>query len=331
MSLLLLFLAINTLLFAAFVCLPTASPFLKSLYEDWQRSRAEKKQKEHLKSVVNACLAHSLEPDQIVYAEPPDEAKNLLTANGRARVVEGIARNGSSAGPGSQAHLFTLAGWRPPAVLNGAEPLGSLLNQVLPNSAPRPPDLQDDNILFLHARKTPAGKERLVWVCVSTRQSANALSESDPITEQALSHHPSNDRIDVYQIVTRRKLTAHVFDPADLSKSAITSITFQETDRDRALVLAPPMRNSAGTLVVPPGRFLPRNLWRIRAAQPDPNDPTHLTIPYDIDGKPGTIDANLNDGDRLLFTPRTGRLLAWTTGNDYTWDLSAAPTTQPTP
>src|SRR3954470_12189450 len=65
MSLLLLFLAINTLLFAAFVCLPTASPWLKSLYEDWQRSRAEKKQKELLRSVVNNCLTHTAPPDQL--------------------------------------------------------------------------------------------------------------------------------------------------------------------------------------------------------------------------------------------------------------------------
>jgi hypothetical protein len=309
MSLLLLFLAINTLLFAAFVCLPTASPYIKSLYEDWQRSRAEKKQKELLKSLVNNCLTHTLPPDQLVYAEPPDDATRLLTTHGRARVVEGIARNSANNSPGSLTHAFALTGWRPPAFTGRGEPLTSLLNR-LPNAPNFPAEFETDNTCFLHAVKNPSGKERLVWVSVSAKQA------------------PVNDtRANEYAIQTRRRISAQVMDPNDLDRRTGTSISFQESPGDRSTITL--SRAPDNTYL--PGRFTPRGLWRIRAAQPDPADPTHFTIPYDIDGQPGTIDANLNDGDRLRFTPRTGRLLAWTSGNEYTWELNPNPTTRPAP
>ena len=72
------------------------------------------------------------------------------------------------------------------------------------------------------------------------------------------------------------------------------------------------------------------NQWRIFAGQPDPNDPTHFTIPYDVDGKPGVIDGRLNDGERAILTPRTGHLVSWPTESDYTWDFTPA-TTKPSP
>jgi hypothetical protein len=54
-----------------------------------------------------------------------------------------------------------------------------------------------------------------------------------------------------------------------------------------------------------------------------------LTIAYEIAGVPGVIDGQLSDGDRLMLTPRVGRLATWTSANEYTWDLAASPSTAP--
>jgi len=45
--------------------------------------------------------------------------------------------------------------------------------------------------------------------------------------------------------------------------------------------------------------------------QPDPGDPTHFTVGYEYDGRPGTIDAYLQDkgsanGERIRFVVRDG-------------------------
>ena len=45
---------------------------------------------------------------------------------------------------------------------------------------------------------------------------------------------------------------------------------------------------------------------RLFAGQPDPNDPSHFTIGYELNDVPGTIDGWLQDDDRLKFEYRDG-------------------------
>jgi hypothetical protein len=42
------------------------------------------------------------------------------------------------------------------------------------------------------------------------------------------------------------------------------------------------------------------------AGQPDPNDRSHLTIDYDINGQHGVIDGRLDDYGRVVMTIRDG-------------------------
>ena len=53
-----------------------------------------------------------------------------------------------------------------------------------------------------------------------------------------------------------------------------------------------------GTVAPRPGRI------KIFAGQPDPSDPSHFTISYELDGKPKTIDGWLNDDDTVRFNRR---------------------------
>jgi hypothetical protein len=45
-------------------------------------------------------------------------------------------------------------------------------------------------------------------------------------------------------------------------------------------------------------------LVRVYAGQPDPNDPAHFTIRYQIWGQEDTLDGRLQDDDQVTLTPR---------------------------
>jgi len=319
----LLLLFINTLLFAAFVCLPAATPMLKDMWSDWQRSRDEKRNTQQLRDAIDACLTFTLPANQVVYAEAPAEIEKLLAGAGRAHVVtdpppQYVSGGGALFGlsrkkehPGAAELLLPQSGWREPAVLGRPEPMRRLAGRLLDF----PPEYDDDSLVFFHQLKTPAGRTRLVWISVDAEQS---LKEGTGDGRAGIPHYLETDRT----------LSAVVYNPEDLTfkSPTLTTIHFTQAPDARPRVLY--FHGDDGVLRVKP--WEPRGLWRILAGQPDPADPTHVTIPYDIDSKPGVIDARLGDGDRLMFTPRTGRLGQWTNSNSYTWDLSAPPTTQPT-
>jgi len=46
--------------------------------------------------------------------------------------------------------------------------------------------------------------------------------------------------------------------------------------------------------------------WRWFAGQPDPADPSHFTLGYEVNEVPGTIDGWLCDDETVLLRPRTG-------------------------
>jgi hypothetical protein len=49
---------------------------------------------------------------------------------------------------------------------------------------------------------------------------------------------------------------------------------------------------------------------RLSSGQPDPNDPSHFTIPYELGGAPGIIDGWLRADDTLLFEPRDAAVVS---------------------
>jgi len=133
-----------------------------------------------------------------------------------------------------------------------------------------------------------------------------------------------------YAVLTRREFTAHVLDPANPIPSHLaTTAVIVDNPNDDVRIVAQfgPTNNALVDIDIKPAAP-----WRIFAGQVDPADPTRLTIPCDIAGRPLIIDGRLDDGDRLLLIPRAGRLAAWRSGTVYEWDLSATPaaTTMPT-
>lgn len=323
MSVFLLLLFINTLLFAAFICLPTASPILKQMWTDWQATRTEGREQSKRRADINACLTFNIPPGQVVYAETPADIANLLGRVGGARVISERPQDNTGGLFGrpdlaATQRLLPDSGWREPAAFARAGPLNTFQDLLRSNGRRRISEYQDDTLVFLHGVKTPGGNPRLVWVSVDVEQSL--------VEPQANKANGAERPKPPHVLQTTRRLNAHVFDPDDLDKTTLTTIAFIEPPDARSRIQF--YDGDDYQLRVKP--WEPRGLWRIFAGQSDPTDPTHFTIPYDIDGKPGVIDGRLTDGDRLMLTPRAGRLDRWWSGTSYTWDLTATSTTQPT-
>ena len=72
--------------------------------------------------------------------------------------------------------------------------------------------------------------------------------------------------------------------------------------------------------------FLERSdVFTLFAPQADPNDPSLVNVPYELNGQPGVIDAEVTDKGRIRCTVRTGpaRLVGWDRQNE-TWQRPTA-------
>jgi hypothetical protein len=67
----------------------------------------------------------------------------------------------------------------------------------------------------------------------------------------------------------------------------------------------------------------PTDIVRLYCGQPDPNDASHFTIDYDLNGTRGTIDGKLTSGGTITLTPRSGRVVLL--GSTSFWSPGGAP------
>jgi hypothetical protein len=198
-----------------------------------------------------------------------------------------------------------IGGWQPPA---RAATAAELINwrDALPSQRPQVGD--SETTIIVHEMRTPSGPQRLVIV------SFTAVQYIEDLEPQKAPHRH-------FEIQTQRTFTAHVIDPhAAMPRAFLTRLVIDDPKPARTQLLAVFAADDDPRPVVD---HRPWKRWRIFPGQVDPADPTHLTIPYEIDGTPGLIDGRLNDGDRLMLTPRAGRLARWTSGTEYRWDLTA--------
>ena len=310
---------LNTFLFAAFICLPNVSPMFKDMWANWQKQREADRKAADLRTKVSACMAYGAPADRVVYAEAPDEAERLLTANTRARVLD----NGPRLPPNPntfanstfsrvEAALAAIH-WSPVVTAGSVDPLADWLTPPPQGSPVR----ADAPVVFLHSMKTPAGRERLVLI---TLNAARRFAAPLPALQSPARFEMTHDRM----------LIAYVMDPAKpLPPIGSTAVSLVEPPESRTAVIVTFSDADATPATKPVVELRPAKPWRILAGQPDSTDASHMTIPYAVGDRAEVIDGRLNDGDRLVLTPRTGRRLKWMSNTSYTWDLRATPTTEP--
>jgi hypothetical protein len=327
MNFFLLLLFINTLLFAGFVCLPSASPWLKQTWADFQARRQQKKQAAaaaaNLAAAFKDCLAYTMSPDKVVYAEAPADVSKLLASDGRANtlatVPEMITPEGGGIDGAQVRRLFVNLTWQPPAMTQTTPALSALFNALPAENRGFIP--AGGATVFLHEMKTPSGQRRLVCVNLHVEQ---VVIYSRPDDRRSGVGRSGSGGATRYELQTRRALRATVIDPQNPAAAAVTVLLLDDSRE------IPPPAPQSDSAEAPVKRTIrPGPQWKIFAAQPDPNDSTHFTIRYELDGKPAVIDGRLNDGDRLILTPPTGKLITWNNGYEYTWDINATPATQP--
>jgi hypothetical protein len=216
------------------------------------------------------CLNFSLSPDQVVYSNVPGEVK-ALAANGYKPAPTFIDYpTGSQQGSTGQGVGFVL----PP--LNGVGE--DTVARYAPGggSLTRVPIPNAPSRIggFLHVRKNAQVKEnRLVAILFAERQHfSRANATTAPVK-------PLPPQVEV---------TALVWQPA----------TWELGSRLELLGLTSLPLATVG-----------ENDIQIFAAQLDPNNSDHVTIPYAINGQRGTIDGHLDFLDRVELQVRDGPAL----------------------
>lgn len=310
---------VNTIILASVLLGPQLTPWLKSQWSDWQIQRAERKQRQAELALQQQCLTYSVPAGKVVYEEDPAEGAKLLAGGAEYEPAYGLPRGGY---PNSQLP----PGWQPPVRIKVPAPLiqyrgtmsfgggGSLGLFSSSNAAD-----EAAATLFLHERTAPAGTRRLVVVRLRFG------------TEFGSGNNAGSE-----EIVTQKKW--RVLDATTYSIAGKEG-TGPELKDERSLgLLLPDTENhivaridesrQTGSPDDPPpvvkldyGRTL-----RFFAGQADPKDPSHFTLPYQLDGKDGVIDGWLKD-DGILLRPQTGRM---TFDNaETTWELSPAAESAP--
>ncbi|HEX2973300.1 MAG TPA: hypothetical protein VHP11_13275 [Tepidisphaeraceae bacterium] len=303
-NLLLLLLLLNTFLFSAFVCLPAVSPAIKQSWADYQARKAAREQERQRQASIQTCLNFARPPETVVYTEDPKEAAALLASSS---VVKPLAYSASDA----HYRQFSV---QVSACRTGSDVLGPSQTDAQTELNVNLRLNEDAALVFLHRMKTPAGEDRLVWIRLQALQSSRDV-------------RPGSLNPDAGMQISR-SLVAYVVPPDLQDRRSWNPMVLRIVPSDSDWIRLPRTSPNTPEASLTVEHSTP---WRVFAGQIDPNDPSHLTIPYEIAGQRYTLDARLNNGDRLVFTPQQGRVLPGSRSNELTWQLNSPPTPQTQP
>jgi hypothetical protein len=311
-SLLILLIFINTILFAAFVCLPAVTPFARQTWGDYQKRKADRQLEQQRQAMLQQVKSYTAPANDVVYEEDPAEVQKLLDSGGGWESV-GL--------PHRSELRYPIDRLTAPIIRRAPQPLATLQTTAheLMGGA-----IAHSGVPFVHARKDPNGREYLAGVWFYPRLS---------ITHVGRETLPDGQERHTFDLRRELNFTAYATPLADAKARTQTIMHLLEPeDQFGRLVytLPEPVTLTAGTLPrTGKAEILQRPLLRVFAGQPDPNDPAHFTVPYQLNGRPGVIDGFVRTNGRVMLQPRDGQFLRWKSAHDYDWDLAAPPTTLP--
>jgi hypothetical protein len=189
---------------------------------------------------------------------------------------------------------------------NVRPPIGWQSPVIGPAPAALQPFVKDSGTVFIHERESANGQRALVVVSF--------------YAEQLFSVRPNGN----LGIEKRRELHGQrfgVLDDGDIEAKPFSVLQLFLPDSDVNEFATRTSHNPVRWA------FKNENHLRVFGGHADPDDRSHFTIPYELDGTPGVIDGWLGD-DGVKFRPRAGR--AEYTGGSPRWNLTA-PTTATSP
>ena len=286
---------INTILLGINLMGPQTYPQMMKIWNDWQAKRKKEASEAKVRARQQTLLANSraFEFPKNYVAYTEDQAK-----------AKHLILSGQRYRPAKVTNLATLPGWQAPAIAFKSTPLG------------------DTGSVYLHERKLPDGTPVLVAV------NFDAELRFDNRGEIRATVHTSS-----YRARKVRQLQARVtaIDGNAVLHTYQLGLVLPDTDADSIIATTTaPMSNQQSQKLV--GEINSGNVLEFQGGTSDPDDPTHFTIPFTIDGRPGVIDGKLSD-DAFTLTPRAGHALPTT--EQPRWylpagaDLPPVVTTQP--
>ena len=309
-SLLLLLVFINTVMFAAFFCLPAISPIVKQTWADYQKRRAEQQKQQQRLAMLQQVKTYVAPANQVIYEEDPAEIQKHYaeSSDWMAGRVQTATSPDYPSGP--VAPILRAA---PPPLAQLQATAHDMIGGVFARYG----------VVFVHARKDPTGREYLV--CVTTSPQINVLfvrREESAETYRYVFDLKRNLDFAAMAVPASGPPRTHIQMHLDVPGDSDGRVTYTvRSDKAR----------SGSTLSGGEPQTLHRSHLRVLAGQPDPADASHFTIPYVLNGKPGVIDGYLRANGRVMLEPRDGQFLRWSNANSYDWELSQTPTTRPVP
>lgn len=301
---------LNTTLLGMSTMGPQLFPFLRQQWTQWRAERAAKKAEEQARQAALAlrqqAMAHSIPAGTVVYDEHPAEAARLIRDGGS--VYERATPSGDAP-----------RGWVPPVKLATPKLYAAFQSSVF--TAARSD--WSEPLLFLHERTSPGGVRHVVSVQLGPHFGFTKSNTYD--------HQERHFRFE-HRLAKRRKLvfrawpvgTAAAPEPAGPRPMKWIERTYDIRLPDTAERKIANWLGSPGSTERPlPVNY--GNVVRFYAGQPDPNDPSHFTLPYQVDGRDGMIDGWVKDNG-IELRPRDGE---WTFDGGEMLRLNVPPATQP--
>ena len=293
---------VNTVLLASSVLGPQLFPFVRGQWQQLQVKRAAEKARQAQLALKRQCLNHTLPDGTVVYEEDPQRGITLAEEGGGTYVA--LGNQGRIRPPG----------WVPPTALKPPPYYTALLDAMYGARVVG----AEDPVLFLHERKTPAGVRYLVCVRINSDSAFDVRRPGEVAQTEEV----------VYVQEKRRVLSASAWpadkEPKEAAKGRhhrLLRLAFPDSNRHHAARVRQGAPAAGDEASIDYG-----NRLRFFAGTPDPTDPTRFIVPFDVDGRRGTIEGQLkNDGVDLRSTAAR-----WVYNSDGEgWDLTAGPATKP--
>jgi hypothetical protein len=282
----------------------------KSITEQWGKYRESRRVRALQQQVTNWA-----EPaNKVVWDENPETAAALLATPGYGGIrIDGMGIERypllSNWPPGARAQV--------PKVIDQfyRDRFNLTYHHAFPDlSGEEAIDPDEVALVLMHGFKTPAGEDRLVYVYVRGKLRLNnaKLPEGDSGRMETQPRNPRSDR--PFSSTVEKELRLKGFScrwPPDgqvIVASPADRATLLIRPEDKVWQLpwtwTPAMPGKAEEIRLTGGGH-----YRFYAGQPDPADPSHFTIPYDLDGKRGVIHGRVKASGALELKPDGGRLV----------------------